>query len=429
MKAERFAAVVREAFTPVNPDAPPSIGVEAEFLVIDLERRVPVPPRGPSSRFDARSPTSIPILEEMADRCGWERIESAGLPRYRRSDGTVIAFEPGGQLEFATPPLPSLDAVDHAIREGVDQVAEVMGLHGVGLLARGLDPWTPVTVPDLHLRLPRYERMAAHYDRRGTDGRRMMRQTAGVHVNLDLGHDPIGRWERANAIVPDLISIFANSCRIEGRPGWRSERSRTWRRLDPSRTGVFASRPDPVGEYLRFARRAEAFLVAEPETSAVPWGMRDAELGIEAWRDHLSTLFPEVRPRRYLELRSIDALPPDQVVLAAGYAAGIVYRTGPEYGDAGPGAGWVDARPGGRVDLALLERAGDPGLADPQIHARALEGWRRADEGLDRLGSVFASSGIRDRIREFRDTLTSRARDPGALEGDWVHTRSTPSRV
>lgn len=404
MSSLRYDDIVREQFRARAPDAPPRVGIEAEFICMHREGPHPA---APLCDVGSPVPGTVAIVTELARAEGWARSEGPGLPRFCRPDGTTISWEPGGQIECATAPLTSLDAADVAIRTATSKVGGALEPHGIGLLARGLDPWTPVGRPRLWLHHPRYVRMARHYDRGGVHGRRMMRQTAGVHVNLDLGASPLVRWERVNAAIPALIAIFANASRIEGAEGWRSERSRAWRGLDPTRTGVFGPSEDPVADYIRFARAACAFLVGPEDTSARPWAHRDGSLGEDAWRQHLSTLFPEVRPRRYLEIRSVDALPPELVTVAAAFLAGIVYGTAP-IPEVGPPM------------RARLEQAGRDGLSDLALRHEALAWWVCAESGLDQLGPGFASAELRERVTRFRDAFTACGRDPGAVEQDWV---------
>ncbi|HKK92237.1 MAG TPA: glutamate-cysteine ligase family protein [Longimicrobiales bacterium] len=397
--------IVRDQFRASDPDLDLRVGVEIEFLCFDRETRRPAPPieaAGP----DGSVPGTVSVVAELAARRGWLRAEGPGLPRFVRSDGTVVSWEPGGQIEIATPPMPSLDDVDAMITGTVGEVTVALEEHGIGLLARGLDPWTPVDVPQLWLDHPRYRRMSAHYDRGGPEGRRMMRQSAAAHVNLDFGRDPIARWNRANLLLPAAIAIFANSPTVEGRPGWRSERARAWRTLDPSRTGAFPPAPDPPAEYLEFARRASAFLLGEEGGPAVPW----RETGCDdeaAWRSHLSTLFPEVRPRTYLEVRCVDSLPPHHVTLAAAFLAGAVYGSAEPPTDLPP-------------TKERLRTAGRDGLGDPAMREEAMGWWAVARAGLVELGADFASATILEKLDDFVSTFTRTGRDPGSAPEEWV---------
>jgi glutamate--cysteine ligase len=398
--------IVREQFRSPNPSAPPRIGVEVEFICVDRASGRPAPPLARDGSTEGILAT-VPAVQELASSRGWRCEDGRGLPAFTRPDGTVISWEPGGQIEIATPPFGSLDALDQALSAAVADLVESLGRREVVLLARGLDPRTPLELADLWLDHPRYRRMSAHYDRGGADGRRMMRQTAAVHVNLDFGESPVERWTRANLAVPSATAVFANSRWVEGRRGWRSERARTWRTLDPSRTGAFGPAADPAHRYLEFARSARAFLVGPGSSPALPWSECEGEADATDWRAHLSTLFPEVRPRTYLEIRSIDALPPGLVTVAAAYLAGIVYGSAelPE----------VEAPTRERLRLAARE-----GMASAAMRDEALAWWGVAFDGLDALGPGFVSPSLIRRARSFRTAFTERGRDPGDTDREWV---------
>ena len=405
MSEETRERIVRDLFRAAEATQDLRVGVEIEFLCIERASFRPAAPLE-ASCAPRTTPATVPVVSGLAEARGWDRIDGPGLPRFVRPDGTVVSWEPGGQLEVATPPLTSLDTLDATLADTVGQLSIALEREGIGLLARGVDPRTPVHVPPLWLDHPRYRRMSAHYDRAGDAGRRMMRQSAAVHVNLDFGERAIERWNRANLVVPAATAIFANSPVVEGRRGWRSERAHVWRTLDPGRTGAFAPDPNPSDAYLRFARAAPAFLLGDEDSAAVPW----SETGCDdeaAWRNHLSTLFPEVRPRGYLEIRSIDALPPHHVTVAAAFLSGVVY------GSAEP----PTLEP---PDEDRLIRAGREGLADVGLAGEALRWWDVAFEGLADLGPAFASARVLRRVEEFRTTLTAARRDPGDRAEGWV---------
>ncbi len=409
MTPDEAARILRDRFRSRNPGAPPRIGVEVEFICVDRESGRPAPPLEPG-------PATVPAVAELAASRRWTCMDGRGLPAFVRPDGTVVSWEPGGQLEVATPPLESLDAVDAALRTTIHDLVGALDPRGVALLARGLDPLTPVDVPELWLDHPRYRRMSAHYDRGGPAGRRMMRQTAAVHVNLDFGERPLERWTRANLAIPAATAVFANSRRVEGRPGWRSERARTWRTLDASRTGAFGRSSDPVGDYLAFARSAHAFLTGPEDEPARSWSEIEHAAHPDDWRAHLTTLFPEVRPRGYLEVRSIDALGPEHVTVAAAFVAGIVYGAAP-----------VPVVPDPTRER--LETAARDGVGSAAVRREALAWWEVALDGLASVGPGFASPRILRRAADFRREFTERGRDPGDDTREWIDRASLDTAV
>ena len=150
--------------------------------------------------------------------------------------------------------------------------------------------------------------MADYLAGEGRPARRMMRQTAAFQMALDLDDEPWLRWRVLNAAAPYVVAIFANSPVYDGEEtGCRSTRAQVWRALDPARTGLPWDGRDPVGAYLDFALDGPGDPVAggrTASTGASASGWAAPTLTLDEWHDHLTTLFPEVRPRGHFELRS-----------------------------------------------------------------------------------------------------------------------------
>ena len=154
--------------------------------------------------------------------------------------------------------------------------------------------------------------MADYLARRGPAGARMMRQTASFQVNLDFDDEPWLRWRVLNAAAPYVVAMFANSSVYAGADtGCVSARAQVWRALDPDAHRPSLERRRRSTTYLDFALGAPALLLPTRRRRA-PALRRVARRGPsctpEEWHDHLTTLFPEVRPRGHLELRSADAV-------------------------------------------------------------------------------------------------------------------------
>ena len=209
-----------------------------------------------------------------------------------------VAFEPGGQVELNLPCAPGLPELADCFTSAVGELRRRCADVGVRLEATPVDP-RPLDRLPLQLRSDRYLAMQAHFDRIGPAGRRMMRQTAGTQVCLDWwpGRAGLEQWRLLLLAGPFLAAALNHSSRLA-----------TWLDVDPDRTG-FDDRllhgDDPVAAYARFAAGATAFVPPD---------------------QHLSTLFPPVRPRgRYLEVRFLDALPDDRVVPVATLLADLLY--------------------------------------------------------------------------------------------------------
>lgn len=202
----------------------------------------------------------------------------------RGSYADHLGFEPGGQVELSLPCAADAAAVAARLGDEVRELRDHLARVGVQLETVPVD-----ARPDIPLQLtsPRYTAMQAHFDRIGPAGRRMMRRTASTQVCLDWwpGRDGLEQWRVANLAAPYLAAAFARSAGVDGR-------LTTWLGVDPTRT-AFDDRllvgDDPVAAYADFASGATVFT-------------RPGDVD-----QHLTTLFPPVRPRGgYLELRFPD---------------------------------------------------------------------------------------------------------------------------
>jgi glutamate--cysteine ligase len=310
------------------------------------------------------------------------------------ADRSALSFEPGGQIEYSSPPSTSASEVVRRMR------AVAARLDALTFLSVGLDPVNPPERVPLQLGGSRYCGMDAYFRTIGPAGARMMRQTAAYQVSLDPGPDPVADWRLLNALAPYVVAIFANSPRYAGQDtGYQSYRAHTWRTLDPSRTGLFIADGDPAEQYMAFALRARTIL----DPSHAPFG--ELALGDAAWETHLTTLFPEVRPRGTFEVRSADAIDPAWYAAPLALLGGLVY----DARSARAAAELV-----GDADPDRLLRAGVAGLGDPLIAAVASELAELAIQGCGRLGPAFLDSADLDQAVEFFDRYTRRGRSPAA---------------
>ncbi len=407
-EARRYLA--DELFRPSDQDR---IGVEVEFLPLARDGLTPVPivgteDEGSEHRRDVSG--LLTLLRAHADRSGWVESTSAyGAPRFHAPGGGAVTFEPGGQLEWASPAFDSVDEVLAAADAELTDLTSHCFEGGVWLVSRGIDPVNGQGETELGLASPRYARMERHFRRWAPHGVRMMRQTAALHVNLDFGSDPDRRWKAATALVPYLIAIFANSARYAGRDtGHRSFRAAQWRALEPSRTGVLPA-TGAVEGLLQRAMGAPDFLTPDADGMPEPFGMRMAggRATRHEWIDHLSTFFHEVRPRGYLEFRSIDSLPPRWLAAPLVFLVGLLY----------------DARATDRVlastfepHPSLVEAAGRQGLTNRDIAAEARRLFSEALEGAARLGSDRVGPEALARAERFFVEFTERGRDPASAD-------------
>jgi glutamate--cysteine ligase len=351
--------------------------------------------------------STLPVLREYGNKNGWiEGQTSKGTPCLILPQGGTLTFEPGGQLEYSSPAALSASALLSQLRSVIPPLRAAALSEGIDLLAVGIDPYNDVEHAPMLLPVRRYQLMAEYLARRGPAGARMMRQTAAFQLSADFEDEPWLRWHVLNAAAPFFVAIFANSSiYARERTGHQSARADVWRKLDPARTGLPYQEDLPVRGYLQFALNAPAILLPTVDGEHRPFGewLTRASPTVEEWLDHLSTLFPEVRPRGHLELRSMDAVAPEWYAAPVALTAGILY-------DRGSLRAAADLLPS--PDVGLLERAGRLGLHDPAIARTAADLFELALAGCAELGPVYFHDSDLEQARAYFDRYTRLGRAP-----------------
>lgn len=400
-EAKLLDDVRQRLFSPAEPRAPRAVGVELELIPITRSTRRPALPR--SEEKGVRS--TAEIISRLAKRERWlEQSTEDDPPSWKLSDGTGISFEPGGQIEISSSPHPTASSVIDSTRELVAVLRGTMMTEGIELLARGVDPYNGIAVVPLQLHRDRYARMTRYFDSIGPSGVQMMRQTAALQINVERGKDPLSRWWLLNSLAPIVVALFANSREYAGKlTEWASYRAHLWRTLDPSRTGIIFEEPY-AESYLEFALDAVAMRSEDDGVSGYrtfrEW-MREPNVGEEEWLFHLSTLFPEVRPKEYFELRSADTIEPDMLAAPVVFVTSLIY-------DAQNAARVTEIL--GLPDPGLLERAGRLGLKDAEISTTATALCGLAIEGAERLGEDYISARHREEASSYFGGVRSNLR-------------------
>ncbi|MEA2722235.1 MAG: glutamate--cysteine ligase [Gemmatimonadales bacterium] len=380
---------------------PRRLGAEVEFIPVEslTGRRCALVGDGAIS--------TLPFLRRYGGRQGWrESCTAKGTPSFTLPAGGTLTFEPGGQIEYSSPACRSASSLLALLRSVVPPLRAAAAGEGIDLLAVGIDPLNTAERAPMVVHANRYERMADYLGRLGPSGARMMRQTAAFQVSVDFDDEPWLRWRVLNAAAPYVVAIFANSPIYAGEPtGHQSARADVWRQLDPARTGIPFDEQAPLDAYLDFALAAPAILFPTVSGEHLPFGewLTRASPTPEEWQDHLSTLFPEVRPRGHLELRSADAIAPEWYAAPLALTAGILY-------DSRALRAAADLLP--LPDLGLLERAGRLGLHDPAIARTAADLSELALAGCSGLGPHYFHPSDLEQARAFFDRYTRRSRAP-----------------
>ena len=328
------------------------------------------------------------------------------LPR-----GSQLTLEPGGQLELSSAPFRSIDEVCRAATADLAVLVQACDKHQVELLALGADP---VRRPARVAVAPRYQAMEHYFDQLGSAGRTMMCNTAAIQVNVGLGApvDVVARWTLANRLGPTLIASFANSPFADGGPsGWQSSRLRAWWALDPSRSAPVSCDRAPVDAWSAYALDARVMLMRVDDDRCVPmveplsfgrWLTEGHELGWPTHDDltyHLTTLFPPVRPKGWLELRMFDALPTPTWQVAVAVAGSLL--TDPAVTDAVEAA--VGASSNLWVDAAQL------GLGHPELARSSRAVFAIAREAL---ATARVSTAVQDLVADYDERWIARGRSP-----------------
>jgi glutamate--cysteine ligase len=386
------------AFALGRAPGPPRIGAEVELIPVSVDTGAQVP------IVSMDGPSTLPLLRRFGARNGWmEQASAYGVPQFELPDGGIISYEPGGQIELSAAAFPSATALIRSLRATVLPLMDAARDAGIELLSVGVEPRNGIEDVDLQLPGMRYVRLTRFLESIGTGGTRMMRQTAAMQVSVDFGAEPLLAWRVLNAMAPYVTAIFASSPVYRGEPtGHRSWRARIWRELDGGRTGCFAC-DDPTAEYLDFALAAPAILLGDAGDARpfAEWNARGCA-GPDEWRAHLTTLFPEVRPKGFAEVRSADAVAPQWYAAPLVLLGGILHY---------PPILHVAAELLGAPDPDLLHAAGRNGLSDPRIASVARDLADLALAGAAALPGFF-DADARDEAADFFARYTRLSRSP-----------------
>jgi len=285
------------------------------------------------------------LLEGMRDRTGWEPILEDGHPigLFDEAGGGAISLEPGGQFELSGAPLTTLHETAQETAKHLADVKAIGDRLGIGFLTLGMSPlWTRAETPVMPKK--RYRIMTNYMPKVGRLGLDMMYRTSTVQVNMDYASeaDMVKKLRVSLALQPVATAIFANSPFTDGRPnGFLSMRSEIWRDTDKDRTGMLAFVfEDGFGyeRYVDWALDVPMYFVKRDATyhDVAGASFRDLLAGRlpqlpgeratrSDWANHVSTLFPEVRLKRYLEMRGADVGGPEQIVALSAFWTGLLY--------------------------------------------------------------------------------------------------------
>ncbi|QDU66563.1 glutamate-cysteine ligase family protein [Engelhardtia mirabilis] len=400
------------------------VGLEPERFAIEMDaqgrplRRLPL--AGPGGVLEAID--QVAGRDDLIQARDPERVP----PTVGLTQGGSLTFEPGAQIEHSTAVHPSASAALDDVRAVVSKLEEVFGPRRVALISLGLDPWFgPGDVPQ-QLDADRYRSMAAYFDARGPSGPWMMRLSCSLQVNVDLGSRQVRdeRWLLGNLLSPALVGIFSTSPERAGEDYFHCRRARVWQTIDPTRTGFPAGLLDgslegPERQYAAAALDADVLLfrteaghavTGEPGLRFRDWIERGHP--VHGWPTiddldyHLTTLFFEVRPRGFFELRGIDALPYCMRPAAVAFVCGLLYderARGLALERLAPSLAGLDQR---------WRDSAERGLEIPRLRDEVDFLWRTALDGMERLGPQFMREEHMSDARAFAERFFARTAAP-----------------
>ncbi len=311
------------------------IGTEHEKFGYDKKTLKPLPYDGPCS---IRA-----MLEGLGDKFGWTPVFEGGNIIGLERDGANVSLEPGGQLELSGAPLQNIHQTCDEVNLHLSEVREVADRIGAGFIGLGAAPeWTHAQMPMMPK--GRYKLMTRYMNDVGTHGTQMMYRTCTVQVNLDFGSEPdmVQKLRVALALQPVATALFANSPFFEGRVnGFQSWRSRVWRDLDADRTGMLPFVFDDgfgFEAWVDYALDVPMYFVYRDGVyiDALGQSFRDFLAGklpalpgeiptLSDWADHLTTIFPEARLKKFIEMRGADGGPWRRLCALPALWVGLMY--------------------------------------------------------------------------------------------------------
>jgi glutamate--cysteine ligase len=382
------------------------------------------------------------LLDKIAAAAGWDPVLENGRSIALLHDGASVTLEPGGQIELSGAPLRTARETCAEFNTHVDLVKELSDDFGIAWLGLGIDPFHEVSeIPTMPKR--RYDIMRSYLPTRGSLGLEMMHATATVQANFDYSDetDMIEKMRVAILATPIVSALFANSSLSGGKEnGFASKRQAIWRDTDPDRCGLIPFVMDPDFGYERYtdwALDVPLFFVIRGATYHPGDGTTFRQFmakgfdGLHAtsgdWDTHLTTLFPDVRLKRIIEVRGADTVPRDLICALPTLWKGILYDSGAREGvQRLLGATTPEQLDAGQLDVARLGLRGT--MAGRSVLELASEIVSYSAEGLRRI----AEAGETDTDeRNFLDPLLAqleRGISPGEeiaqrWRGEWAQSR------
>jgi glutamate--cysteine ligase len=381
------------------------IGTEHEKFGYVKGTYAPLPYDGPCS--------IKAMLEGLRDAHGWAPVYEGDAIIGVTKDGANVSLEPGGQLELSGAPLETIHQTCDEVNDHLRDVKGIADRIGAGFIGLGAAPiWKYEEMPVMPK--GRYRLMTSYMDKVGTMGKSMMYRTCTVQVNLDFASeaDMVKKLRVALALQPVATALFANSPFFDGKPnGHRSWRSRIWRDLDASRTGMLPFVfEEGMGfeRYVQYALDVPMYFVYRDGKyiNALGQSFRDFLKGqlpalpgetptLSDWADHLTTAFPEARIKKYMEMRGADGGLWRRLCALPAFWVGLMYDQGALDAAWDIAKGW-DHETREALRVAASEKALAAEVNGIKMHELAREVLALSEAGLKARAKVGAGGLVPD---------------------------------
>ncbi len=412
-----------------NPDLG-LVGIELEVFAYRMtgNKEKPFTPVRFNNESGSLREVFLKISEDSGGKALYEKtndpeIGEELLKKIEFPNGDNFQFEPGGQVEIIINPCTDLMEVESRLHFKQSILSKITSEYGIHFTQHGTNPWFGTEEIGLQVKKDRYRHLQNYLDGIGSYGKMMMRQTGSLQINLDLGNTEKTRVKRivaANLLSPIATALFANSSYTAGKiNGLKSYRSFIWQQLDPKRTGILPlkhmdnswSKDNVLNEYLKFSLKAPLVYIERIPDVKVP-----SEFTFKKWLKnpfhnhtpdlndfdhHLSLLFPEVRLRKYVELRSIDAPPEEWQMVPLYFYTGLLYNR--KYLEK-----VLDLLLPLKNEIEELYKTAVNGFENDKLYQLSLEIMKLSIEGFAELPSVFKNEKQTEKLVSFYEHFTSK---------------------
>lgn len=308
------------------------VGTEYEKVGIERESGKAIPYYGPRGVET--------ILRSLIEEYSWQPQEEEGHVIGLARGEALVQLEPGGQIELSGEPCENIHCSYSEFSQHIRELVEVGERLDVIFLGLGIQPVSSLDQIDW-VPKKRYRIMAPYMQTKGTMGHRMMKQTATVQTNIDYSdeNDAMAKFRTSMGISPLITAMFANSPILEGRLiNYKSFRGHIWTDTDNDRCGLlpFAFSSDvSFAHYVEYALDVPMYFIIRDgnyiDFTGIPFrrffshGHKGHYATLEDWDNHLTTLFPEVRIKHYMEIRAADSQLPELMPALPALIKGILY--------------------------------------------------------------------------------------------------------